>query len=48
MFDYSRVVCWLEPKNALAFLQMLDQDASDGLELAVSDDGGLVLMWRKQ
>jgi len=47
MFDHSRVVAYLKADQALSFIQMLDQDASDGLELAVSDDGSLVLMWRK-
>ena len=46
MFDHSRVVAYLKADQALAFIQMLDQDASDGLELAVDGDA-IVLMWRK-
>lgn len=46
-YDYSNVICYLEPKHALKFISHFSQEMIDMVDFDVIDDGALVLKWKR-
>jgi hypothetical protein len=45
--DHNRIICWLEPEHSIIFIRSLDEKLADRVELDTSDDGGVVLVWKR-